>query len=207
MSTKARQIQLLKSALGSDLLSLLAMPRITEVMVNSDGRVWKEAAGIRELQEISLGAAIAERIIRAVAGIAGQEITSTMPIISAELPLAGERFEGLLPPAVTAPCFVIRKPSPVVFSLRDFVDQSVITHHQRWLLQSAIKDRLSILIAGGTASGKTTFANALMAEIGADTDRLILIEDTSELQSRASDSLKLKTVPGHLSMSDLVRSS
>src|SRR4029077_16562453 len=100
----------------------------------------------------------------------------------AELPETGERFEGLLPPVVTAPAFAIRKPAVPVFSLEDYVDQGIMTAAQAAMLRLAVTERRTLLIAGGTSTGKTTLANALLKEIAGLGDRVILIEDTRELR-------------------------
>ena len=130
------------------------------------------------------------------------------PRVSAELPESGERFEGLMPPVVAAPCFAIRRPAVAVFTLDDYVDGR---HHVRRArpscCASAVRERKNILVAGGTSTGKTTLVNALLAEVAKTGDRVVLIEDTRELQCAAPNLVALRTKDGAASLSDLVRSS
>ena len=129
------------------------------------------------------------------------------PRVSAELPETGERFEGLLPPVVAAPSFAIRKPAVAVFSLDDYVAKSIMTVEQADALRTAVIERKNIVVAGGTSTGKTTLTNALLAEVATTSDRVVLIEDTRELQCAAKNLVSLRTKDGVCSLSDLVRSS
>jgi type IV secretion system protein VirB11 len=129
------------------------------------------------------------------------------PRVSAELPETGERFEGLIPPVVAAPTFAIRKPAVAIFTLRDYVAAGIMTAAQAEHLRSAIAQRRNILVAGGTSTGKTTLVNALLAEVANTSDRVVLIEDTRELQCKAPNLVALRTKDGVASLSDLVRSS
>ncbi len=134
------------------------------------------------------------------------------PIVSAELPpredgVAGERFEGLLPPVSMAPCFSIRKPAKRIYTLDDYVSDRIMLAAQADALRLAVAERKNILVAGGTSSGKTTLANALLAEIAKLDERVILIEDTRELQCAARDCVALRTKAGVVSLADLVRST
>ena len=108
---------------------------------------------------------------------------------AAELPGSGERFEGLLPPVSTAPCFSIRKPATTPFELGDYVDQGALAPALAEALKDSIRTHSNILIAGGTSSGKTTFTNALLAEASLGDDRIVILEDTRELVSAASSRL------------------
>jgi len=148
-----------------------------------------------------------ERIVRLVAHHVGAEVHAGAPRISAELPETGERFEGLLPPIVAAPTFAIRKPAASVFTLRDYIDAGIVNTHRANALRSAVVSRKNILVAGGTSSGKTTLTNALLAEVAKSSDRVVLIEDTRELQCMAPNLVALRTKDGVISLSDLVRSS
>jgi type IV secretion system protein VirB11 len=129
------------------------------------------------------------------------------PRVSAELPETGERFEGLLPPVVAAPAFAIRKPAIAVFTLDDYVAASIMTLDQAEALRRSVANRSNILVAGGTSTGKTTLTNALLAEVAKTSDRVVLIEDTRELQCKAPNLVALRTKDGVISLSDLVRSS
>ena len=127
--------------------------------------------------------------------------------MSAELPETGERFEGLLPPVAAAPCFAIRKPAVAVFGLPDYVRAGTMTASHAEALAAAVADRRNILVAGGTSTGKTTLANALLAEVAKTADRVVLIEDTRELQCLTPNLVALRTKDGVATMSDLVRSA
>jgi type IV secretion system protein VirB11 len=123
------------------------------------------------------------------------------------LPETGERFEGLLPPVVAAPAFAIRKPAVAVFTLDDYVAAGIMRAGQAETMRTAVADRRNILVAGGTSTDKTTLTNALLAEVAKTADRVVLIEDTRELQCKAPNLVALRTKDGVASLSDLVRSS
>lgn len=199
---------MLRTALGASIAAWLDDPEIVEIMLNPDGRLWIDRLG-SGLADTGIGVAAAdgERIIRLVAHHVGSEVHARAPRVSAELPETGERFEGLLPPVVTAPAFAIRKPAVAVFTLDDYVASGIITRLQRAALRKAIAGRENILVAGGTGTGKTTLTNALLAEIAGTSDRIVLIEDTRELQCTAPNLVAMRTKDGVATLSDLVRSS
>ena len=199
---------MLRTALGPAIATFLEDPSIVEVMLNPDGRRWIDrlSGGLEDSGRV-MSAADGERIVRLVAHHVGAEVHAGRPRVSAELPETGERFEGLLPPLVTAPAFTIRKPAVAVFTLDDYVAAGTMTADQAVLLREAVANRKNILVAGGTGTGKTTLTNALLAEIAGTTDRVVLIEDTRELQCRAPNLVAMRTKDGVASLSDLVRSS
>jgi type IV secretion system protein VirB11 len=207
-SDPSRGLAMLATALGPSIATILAAADTIEVIVNPDGRVWAERVGRgREFAGFRLEPTETERAIRLIATLTGAEVTRDRPIVSAELPPRGERFEGLLPPVVRAPCFAIRKPASHIISLDDYVASGVINDAQRLELKRAITDHANIIVAGGTGSGKTTLANALLAEIAALDERVVILEDTRELQCAAEDVVALRTQPGSVTLSDLVRST
>lgn len=206
-TSEERRRTMLKTAMGPAIGEALGDPAVIEVMVNPDGRLWIERLGEgRADTGLRIHPAEAERIIRLVASHVRAEAHADNPIVSAELP-SGERFEGLLPPVSTAPCFAIRKPAAKVFTLADYVRGQIMVPIQADALRRAVRDRKNILVAGGTSSGKTTFANALLAEVATQDERVILIEDTRELQCVAQDCVALRTRAGAVTMADLVRST
>jgi type IV secretion system protein VirB11 len=148
-----------------------------------------------------------ERIVRLVAHHVGAEVHARAPRISAELPETGERFEGLLPPVVSSPAFAIRKPAVAVFTLDDYVAAGIMSADQAETLRAAVASRANILVAGGTSTGKTTLTNALLAEVAKGADRVVIIEDTRELQCAAPNLVAMRTKDGVATLSDLVRSS
>lgn len=206
--TVDRQRSMLRTAMGPAIAKALADPSVIEVMVNPDGRLWLDRHGDgRAVTGEQIGAAEVERIIRLVASHIGQECHRERPVVSAELPESGERFEGLLPPVAPAPCFAIRKPARVLYRLSDYIDARIMTALQATALREAIGAHKNIVVVGGTSSGKTTLVNALLAEVAIGGDRVILIEDTRELHCAAEDCVSLRTKPGVASLGDLVRST
>lgn len=209
MSTTAeeRRRAMLNTAMGPAIAEALSDPAVVEVMVNPDGRLWIDRLGEgRSDAGLRVHPSESERIIRLVASHVRAEVHADNPIVSAELP-SGERFEGVLPPVSPAPCFAIRKPAAKIFTLADYVRGQIMVPIQAHALTQAVRERKNILVAGGTSSGKTTLANALLAEIADCDERVILIEDTRELQCAARDCVALRTRPAVVSLADLVRST
>jgi len=204
----SRGARMLRTALGPAIAAWLENPAIVEVMLNPDGRLWVDrlGGGLSDTGE-TLSPADGERIVRLVAHHIGVEVHSRSPRVSAELPETGERFEGLVPPVVAAPAFAIRKPAVAVFTLDDYAQAGIMTRLQAAALRKAVADRRNILVAGGTSTGKTTLTNALLAEVAKTSDRVVLIEDTRELQCAAPNLVALRTKDGVASLSDLVRSA
>ncbi len=214
-----RRRAMLRTAMGPAIAAALANPRVIEIMVNPDGALRLDILGQGRVDTGErLDASQVERIIRLVASHARAEVHGDAPIVSAELPAnvdgrAGERFEGVLPPVATGPCFSIRKPATRLYTLTDYVADGIIAPAAAEQLRAAVIRRDNILIAGGTSTGKTTLANALLAEMASLDERVILIEDTRELQCPAPDTVALRTRPknssgfGSVTMADLVRST
>ncbi|GLI98021.1 P-type conjugative transfer ATPase TrbB [Sphingobium sp. BS19] len=208
IETLPRSARMLRTAMGADIARWLSDPLIIEIMLNPDGRLWIDRLGEGMAQGgACLSPADGERIIRLVAHHVGADVHAAAPRVSAELPTTGERFEGLLPPVVQAPIFAIRKPASHVFTLDDYVTSGILTQSQAALLRQAVDDRCNILIAGGTGTGKTTLANALLAQIAHSSDRVVLIEDMRELQCDAPNKVAMRTKDGVASLRDLVRSA
>jgi type IV secretion system protein VirB11 len=203
-----RGARMLRTALGASIAAWLDDPAVIEVMLNPDGRLWVDrlGAGITDSGE-RLSSVDGERIVRLVAHHVGAEVHTKSPRVSAELPEGGERFEGLLPPVVAAPAFAIRKPAVAVFTLDDYVAAGIMAPAHAALFREGIAARWNILVAGGTGTGKTTLTNALLAEVATTDDRIVLIEDTRELQCASPNLVALRTKDGVASLSDLVRSS
>lgn len=199
---------MLATALGPGIAAWLDEAAVVEVMLNPDGRLWVDrlGSGLTDTGKL-LSAADGERIVRLVAHHVGAEVHASAPRVSAELPGTGERFEGLLPPIVAAPCFAIRKPAVAVFTLDDYVAAGIMPATAATALREAVHARDNILVAGGTSTGKTTLTNALLAEVAKTSDRVVLIEDTRELQCLTPNLVALRTKDGIASLSDLVRSS
>ncbi|PWK62011.1 type IV secretion system protein VirB11 [Roseicyclus mahoneyensis] len=203
-----RGARMLRTALGPVIARALEDPMTLEVMLNPDGRLWIDRAteGLSD-SGATLSPEDGERIVRLVAHHVGAEVHAARPRVSAELPGTGERFEGLLPPVVTAPCFAIRKPAVAVFRLSEYIAAGIMTEAQASALRDGVAARANILVAGGTSTGKTTLTNALLAEVAQTADRVVIIEDTRELQCAAPNLVALRTKDGVATLSDLVRSS
>ncbi len=204
----ARGARMLRTALGPAIARFLEDAAVVEVMLNPDGRIWIDrlSEGLSDTGE-RLSPADGERIVRLVAHHVGAEVHAGAPRVSAELPETGERFEGLLPPVVAAPAFAIRKPAVAVFTLDDYVQARIMSARQAETLRAGVASRANILVAGGTSTGKTTLTNALLAEVAKTSDRVVIIEDTRELQCAAPNLVAMRTKDGVASLSDLVRSS
>jgi len=205
---QGRRRQMLRTAFGPTIAAALADPTVIEVMVNPDGKLWVERASVgRQDTGEHIGSAEAERIIRLVAAHVRREVHEKAPIVSAELPESGERFEGVMPPVAPAPCFAVRKPADVLYRLADYVAARIMTPRQAHALATAVRERKNILVVGGTSSGKTTLVNALLAEIADLNERVVILEDTRELKCAAADCVSLRTKPGVATLADLVRST
>lgn len=206
--TAARRQSMLASALSEPLRRALADPAVIEIIANPDGAVWIDriSSGIARAPE-PLDAAARERVIRLAASAIGETIDRATPIVSAELPGGGERFEGVLPPVAEAPCFAIRKRAASLLRLDDYVRSGALSPAAAAAIREALAARRNVLIAGGASSGKTTFANALLAEDAFASDRLVLLEDTRELQCAAANVVALRTHGAAASLTTLLRST
>jgi type IV secretion system protein VirB11 len=212
----AQQIQerrldeLLKRQLGPRILAAIADRQVTEIILNEDGRLWLESygAGMRETGVV-LAPNQVESLIGTVAASLGTVANATNPIVEGELPIAGIRFEGLLPPVARKPCCVMRKPAQVLYTIDDYIRDGILQKVQADILHHAIDRRRNVVIAGGTGSGKTTFAGALINEMVERSDpneRYVIIEDTLEIQCRAKNLVQLHTAEG-ADMTRLVRTA
>ncbi|TIS32436.1 MAG: P-type conjugative transfer ATPase TrbB, partial [Mesorhizobium sp.] len=190
-----RLIRKLQEALGDQLCVALDDATVVEIMLNPDGRLFIERLGHGVMPAGEMGPATAEVVIGSVAHALHSEADDDRPIVSGELPIGGHRFEGLLPPVVAAPTFTIRRRASRLIPLDDYVKAKVMTTRQADIIRNAIASRLNVVISGGTGSGKTTLANAVIAEIveTAPEDRILILEDTAEIQCAAENAVALHT--------------
>lgn len=201
-----RLTRMLASAMGQ-VGELLLDDAVIELMLNPDGRVWQDRLGEgRSFTGYTMAPADAERVIFIVANSIGAICNKDNPTLSAELPVTGSRFQGVLPPVVARPVFTIRKKALKIFTLDDYVEQGILNPSQRDNLRQFIRQKKNILIVGGTGSGKTTLANAILDEIAASNDRVIIIEDTQELQCKAEDAVIMRTRE-NVTMTDLLKAT
>lgn len=202
-----RKLEALRHALGPVVLKALLEPAVVEIMANPDGRIVldRSGEGRRDTGSV-LSAEARERSVRLIADYMGESVARETPHLAGVLPQTGERFQGLMPPLVAQAAFSIRKRPSVIWSLEDYVRDGVMTAPQAVALRQAAVERRNILISGGTGSGKTTLANAVLAEPAFSEDRVFLIEDTSELQCSAWDVVAVLTRREPLlGVADLVR--
>lgn len=194
-TSHARLIRKLREALGEPICQALEDTSVVEIMLNPNGRLFVERLGQGMEVLANLEAGAAEIIIGTVAHALQTQTDADQPIISGELPIGGHRFEGLLPPVVSAPSFTIRRRASQLIPMDDYVRDGIMTPVQSSAIREAIAGRLNIVICGGTGSGKTTLANAVIAEIVATspTDRVVILEDTAEIRCAAENAVALHT--------------
>ena len=206
---RRREIEYLRRVLGEQILALLDEPSVTDVIRNSDGRLWVTRAGSRTECVGLVDAGQAESLIAAVASTLGLEARRSSPLVQGELITDGSRFQGIMAPCAGSCSFSIRKPSSVIYTLRDYVAQGGLTEAGLRLLEAAILKRRNILVVGGTGAGKTTLLNALIEAAVRLTPqhRFLTIEDTRELQCVAANKEMLRTSPPDVTQQDLLRAS
>ncbi|GKS84403.1 P-type conjugative transfer ATPase TrbB [Acidovorax sp. SUPP1855] len=207
-TSQDRRIRMLRTAMGPLIAAALDDPDVVEIMLNPDRTLWIDRLSTgRAPMGIEMSEADGERIIRLVAAHVGTEVHRGQPLLTAELPETGERFEGILPSAAPGPAFALRKRAISIIGLDRYVADGILSAEQAGFLRRAVRERQNILIAGGTSTGKTTLANALLAEIALTGDRVLVLEDTIELQCAARDHVPLRTRAGVVSMQELVRAT
>ena len=191
------------------ILPFLQDDEIFEVYINPDGKIWTDGFKGRKFTGLKMPPEKVKQIILNVAALTNQLVTDEKPALDADIPSNAFfdkcRFEGNLPAIVPAPSLNIRKHPKKIFTLDDYEAQGTLTAVQKEAILKAIHDKKNIIAAGGTKSGKTTLLNALLAEISKLNDRIIMIEDTPELQCTAEDCVSMRTTRT-FSMSDCLRS-
>jgi type IV secretion system protein VirB11 len=197
ISVKNRAIEKLKRDLGEMLLNAILDPKTLDVMCNPDGKIWVDSIG-NPMQCIgSISPARAISIITTVSAFHDKEVTKNKPLLETTLPLNGERFTAQMEPAVVNPTFNIRTKASVIIPLEDYVKKRIMTPEQFNQVLKAIKEHKNILIVGSTGSGKTTFVNAIIDGMVKQYphERIIIIEDTGEIQCKAENSVKYLSSP------------
>lgn len=185
---------LLMHELGSVIQNLLADDQVIEVMVNPDGLIWADCFGTgRRCTEQRLSVLAREGVVKLVASMVGQEVHEARPSVDAQLEQSKARFHGWLGCISAGPGFTIRKRAQRIFTLNDYVASKVMTEEQASALRAAVAGRENILVVGGTGSGKTTLANAVLEEVARSGDRVLTIEDVAELQCATPDLVPMYT--------------
>jgi type IV secretion system protein VirB11 len=217
----------LKRELGENVLQLLADDATEDIVLNPDSTMWVKRMGLGFQQAGFMPPAQASSALNTIAAWKGTVMNHERPILETELPLDGSRFEGIVSPIVRRPVFAIRLRPKKIFSLAEYEQAGILTskndplNHRKKrdsfaqdvrglshaeVIRAAVAEKKNILIVGATGSGKTTFVNALldvMAQV-APNDRVVSIEDTTELQCSVRNHVDLLAV-GSVSMLDCLR--
>ena len=201
-----KTLRMLRTAMR-DFIEYFDDPAVVEIMLNEDKSLWVEKAGVGM---VDTGRRIeppeAERFISIVSTVTQDRINKQKPFLSGELPIWGSRIQAVIPPGSTNPIFSIRQKARLVFPLADYVAQGIMTAAQQQAIIAAVWQRDNILVVGGTGTGKTTLTNAILQEIAKTHSRLLILEDTAELQCAYSNTVFLRQREG-FSMRQMVRSS
>lgn len=197
----------------------LERPDLTDIFINKPGELWFEALGSppERCEVPELTSELLIRLVKQIAAISSQGINREHPLLSASLP-DGTRVQAIIPPATRGDIAIaFRKHVSVDVSLDEYRGSGAAKHTPITgsensglettptsgeedvidMLQKAVRNKRNILVCGGTSSGKTTFVNALLREIPFD-ERLILIEDTTELQVNHPNMVGLIATRGEL---------
>lgn len=203
---KTRLLKMLTHAFGQNVSAILQDERVTEVWLNSDGKIWAKYAGLGKRNTgHTLLAGDALNAISLVAHHIKFPLGPANPSFAAELPATGWRFQGAIPPQTPGPAFNIRKKASRIYTLDEYVADGIMTPTQREATVAAVHARRNILVVGGTETGKTTLVNAILHEMAKSHDRIITIEDTLELQNTAEDKEELRTVNGARTLRELLK--
>lgn len=213
-----RLMENLRHDLGPVVMKELADPKVVEVMLNPDGKIWRDRLGEgMSYTGHNMSASQAERVLGTIAAMLNTVVTREKPILEGELPIDGSRFEGLIPPVVSGPAFAIRKKASLIFTLDDYEKAGILSNladplnrakpsqadfktmaqgrSHADVIRLAVQMRKNILVVGGTGSGKTTLLNAVFHCIAQLTPehRIVLIEDTGEVQCSAENYVQMRS--------------
>ena len=201
-----RNLDKLRREMGATIRQAMDDPVVIEVMLNPDGSVWTDKLGIGMEYLCDMSEVQALQMLGTIAHMLGTVVNYHHPKVEGELPGDGSRVEGVIPPIVPRPVFNIRKKASAVFSLDEYVESGRAEEKDAELLREAIKERKNILVVGGTGTGKTTFTNAILNEMRLLTPqhRLVILEDTQELQCTMKNFIAMRT-NSDVSMQDLLK--
>lgn len=207
-----RRREAVARVLGPEVVQALGDGDVNEIYVNPDGGLYLDTRSLgRVAAGVRLPASQVLRFLNIVASGLGTVLNSAHPQIQAELPgelFRGSRLQGFVPPLAAAPCFNLRKPPAAIYTLDEYVAAGSLAPRHCAALAAAVAAHRNVLVAGGTASGKTTLVNALLHEIaqGSPHERIVILEDTVELRCAAPDCLALRTTES-LKLKDLVKAA
>jgi len=161
---------------------LIQDPDVTEIMVNGSRRIFVERHGLlEEVPGVQLDERNLKVAVKSIARAPGDDVSEEKPILDSRLP-DGSRVAAIFPPcSVGGTTLTIRKFQTRFFTAEELVRIGTMTPDVLAHVREAIRKNENILISGGTSTGKTTLLNALSAYLPAS-DRVVLIEDTAELQ-------------------------
>ena len=186
---------------------LLAEPDVTDVLINGPGPIWVERSGRLESTGLTVDADEIAKMIERTLGQLGVRVDRERPVADGRLP-DGSRISVVLPPvAIDGPLIAIRRFVVRAMSLGDFVNEA-----GRSLLHELVERDANIVVFGPTGSGKTTFLNAFVAELGRD-ERIVTVEDAAELRLGGDHVVRLEARTsnsegaGSVTIHDLVRSA
>jgi type IV secretion system protein VirB11 len=191
-----RLLDSLRHNCGPLFMAALDDPAVIEIMLNPDGSLWAERYGQDQELIGSIAPAQGRLILSLVASGLDLTVNDRSPIVEGEFPLDGSRFEGAFPPVVgPGPSFSLRKKASRVISLGEYMASGALTVQAVRIIHEAVRERRNIVVVGGTSSGKTTFVNAVIEAIAELTPshRLLILEDTAELQSKSPNTVFLHT--------------
>ncbi len=217
----------LRRELGEQVLQLLDDDLTEDILLNPDGSLWVKHMGQGFSRIGEMPAAQAASALGTIAAWRGTVLNHEHPILETELPIDGSRFEGIVSPVVRRPVFAIRLRPRKIFSLDDYEADGILTDSNDPLnrlrrrddfldgvrglkhadvIRAAVRTRKNILVVGSTGSGKTTLVNGILDSLAQLTphDRVISIEDTTELQCPVKNYLDLRAV-GSVTMLECLR--